>query len=258
MVIIEGLGLKKEVQDNIVFECSKLGHYDFCQIGRVVAVMKRSDSFLGKPEHMVNHDNDAIYVVFEPSKLAKVCGLRLDVISRKDSNIKFIPVETLVYRLFEFNFLYTQMVLNTDTWLGITPECVELFEKYAESCKEDINSKLKFKKESTIAYCVWQDILVGKFKVADTIFDRLYLVIYLLGRLHKEYRDRLNELYYSCYDNREISEELISLVNELNGKSLNIVSTFRLKSIQVDPRIDVCLKTYKLLTGEKGMDIRLC
>ncbi|MBO5389462.1 MAG: hypothetical protein J6A59_15295, partial [Lachnospiraceae bacterium] len=159
MRILKELELQKEVQDSIVNEYNKLRQSEACIVGDIVAVMKRSDSFLGKPEELVNHDNDNIYVVFEPTKLAKVCGINLDVICNKNSIIKFIPVETLFYRLFEFNFLYTQMVLNKDTWIGVSPKYQDMFARFTEECIKDENFKLKYKKEATIAYCIWQDIL---------------------------------------------------------------------------------------------------
>ena len=252
MTILKELELQKGVQDSIIEEYNKLKPSKACIIGDVVAVMKRSDEFLDKPESLINHDNDNIYVVFEPTKLAKVCGVNLDVICNKNSIIKFIPVETLFFRLFEFNFLYTQMVLNNDTWISVSEKYKTLFSQYAGECIEDVNFKLKYKKEATIAYCVWQDIMKGKFKKTEQIFDRFYLITYLLGRLTacdcREYRD----MFMRCYKNGEIDNEAIETINKLNGINLNRIESFNLKEIEEDAKVANYKKTYKLLTGEEA------
>ena len=93
------LGINEGMINCIISDYKKLKPYEACLIGNVIAIMKRSDSFLEKPEHLVNHNNDCIYVVFEPTELAKTCGLSSDVICNKDSQIKFISIETLALKL---------------------------------------------------------------------------------------------------------------------------------------------------------------
>lgn len=251
MTIFKELELQKEVQDNIIDEYNKLKKSEASIIGDVVAVMKKSDSFLGKPENLVNHDNDVIYVVFKPTKLAKVSGMNIDVICNKKSEIKFIPVETLFFRLFEFNFLYTQMIENEQGLMVATEEFKVLIGKYKLMSDGKLNKHLKFKKESTIAYCVWQDIISGKFKRDYQIMDRLYLVVYLLGRLEPNYADKYIGLFDE-YLKFGMTDNIIDTINKVNGHNLNKIDSFYIKESGDELKLITYKQVYKLLTGEEA------
>lgn len=252
MRILKELELQKEVQDNIINEFNKLKQHEACIVGDVVAVLKNSDDTMDKPEYLVDHSNDTLYVVFEPTKLAKVCGITLDVISNKEKTIKFIPVEILVSKLFEFNFMFTHMVLDNRAWISVSKKYEDIFARFAGECIEDKNFKLKYKKEATAAYCIWQDILNGKFKSNEAVFKGLYNVTYLLGRLYFLDCTALRDDFERCYEAGEILEVVKERINKIHAYNLKKIESFELNMHKEDYKLYSYKKSYELLTGEEA------
>lgn len=252
MRILKELELQKEVQDSIINEYNKLKQHEACIVGDVVAVLKNSDDTMDKPEYLVDHSKDTIYVVFEPTKIAKVCGITLDVISNKEKTIKFIPVEILVSKLFEFNFVFTHMVLDHRAWVSVSEKYENIFTKFAEACICENNFELKFKKEATAAYCIWQDILKGKFKSKEAIFDRFYSVTYLLGRVYFLDCTALRDDFEKCYEAGEILEVVKERINKIHAENLKTIESMDLNMTKEEYKYDNYKKSYKLLTGEEA------
>lgn len=252
MRILKELELQKEVQDSIINEYNKLKQHEACIVGDVVAVLENSDRTLGKPEELCHPENDTLYVVFEPTKLAKVCGITLDVISNKEKTIKFIPVEILVSKLFEFNFMFTHMILNKDAWIAVSKKSEDIFKRFKMEMLTDENFELRFKKESTAAYCIWQDILKGKFKSKEAVFERLYCVTYLLGRVYFCDTKAMFDDFMRCYEAGEILEVVKERINKIHAENLKTIESLSLNKSKEEYKFDNYKKSYKILTGEEA------
>lgn len=180
------LEVPSEYVNGIQKKIDGLKQYERDRVGEILAVLKKSESLLGRPADMVDHENDAIYCVYAPTKLGVICQRDMDIICDKEDNIKLISFHTLAKQLFEFNFTYSQMLLNRDSVICETPK----FHNFRIEYLKCFNSnEFKIYAESKLvatALSVMQTIKKGKLE-GRGFSNRVFFLNSVVGTLRSMY-----------------------------------------------------------------------
>ena len=214
--------------DSINVEINKLKQADKVLVSDVMAVLKRSDTLLGRENYVAKPENEKLYVVLKPTKYSIVSGKYLKATSSKESSIILISLTDFVNQLFEFNFAYTQMLFNCGH-LFKTDEFTNLINSILiqiKYCKKLHN--YAYYKCSATAYGVFQDVLKQKFKDADVLENRLFM-IYKLYETMKYLEEQSvytvfnNTMYANVYSDIVINKtsEGTEMLKDFFGKALN-------------------------------------
>jgi hypothetical protein len=126
---------------DIETEKSKLKLCEKQLIGETMAVLVKSQANLGRPDSPMVKEDDAVYVVYKPTKTAVLCSTDAGTIRNANSKIRLISITSLVKQLFEFSCAYTQLVfsLNDCAIVYSTSEFDDIVNKYKQITQ---NSKL--------------------------------------------------------------------------------------------------------------------
>lgn len=180
------LEVPSEYVNGIQKKIDGLRQYERDRVGEVLAVLKKSESLLGRPADKVDYENDAIYCVYAPTKLSVICQRDMDIICNKEDNIKLISFNTLVKQLFEFNFTYSQMLLNRDSVICETPKFYNFRLEYLKCFNSnEFKSYAESKLEAT-AFSVMQTIKKGKLE-GRVFSNRVFFLNSVVGTLKSMY-----------------------------------------------------------------------
>ena len=216
--------------DSINVEINKLKQADKVLVSDVMAVLKRSDTLLGRENYVAKPENEKLYVVLKPTKYSIVSGKYLKATSSKESSIILISLIDFVNQLFEFNFAYTQMLFNNGTLYE-----TEEFNKLIGDVKIEIqyNNDLMnyaYYKCSATAYGIFQDALAGKFKTDEIAENRLFVIYKLYETMvyiekYRVYKVIKSVDYKDFYTDFVIlkSEKSKEIMKKFLGNALNII-----------------------------------
>ena len=202
-------------------EINKLKQTERMLIGDIVAVVSRSDRFLGRPIEDCNTKNEADYVIFKPSKYSIICHKDISVIKNDSSNIKLVSLNYFVDQLLEFNFTFLQLIL-CDGIKYETKEFVKLRKSIIKIINE--NSENFYKKQLSLLCGVIGDLNKNKFK-EDVLKDRVFLVYTVLELSRRFINNREiipNHLPNDKEYNRIVSNYNQDIIKELNTKLSNL------------------------------------
>lgn len=180
------LEVPSEYVDGIQKKIDGLRQYERDRVGEILAVLKKSEALLGRPADMVDHENDAIYCVYAPTRLGVICQRDLDIICDKNDNIKLISFHTLVKQLFEFNFTYSQMMLNRDSVICETPKFHTFRLEYLKCFNSNEFKSYTESKLMATALSVMQTVKKGKLE-GRGFSNRVFFLNSVVGTLRSMY-----------------------------------------------------------------------
>ena len=153
-------------------EINTLKPEDRLLCGDVLAVVKRSDSNMGRPINDCNESNEITYVIMGPNKASIIAQRNIGAVRCENGKFVIMSVNYFVDQLLEFNFTYLQ-VLYCGEVLYATDEYWKIGTK--------INGVLSLRKNDaiskTVALChgVSSDIHKKGYKEKQ-LQDRLFLL----------------------------------------------------------------------------------
>lgn len=165
--------LETKYRNDIEREIELLGENNKMLLGNIMAVIRRSDTLLGREKE--SHSGDAYYVIFETSIYSIVSSKDISLTSSEGSKYKLMSLNYYIEQLTEFNFTFMQLayvgdeIFVSDSYKNIINAYKEMFEQ------NDLCNKLAVQKIVSAAIGITRQINDGKFRDKNILRDRLFL-----------------------------------------------------------------------------------
>lgn len=156
-------------------EINKVKQSERLLMGKLVAVVKRSDTSLGRPEEDCNQAEIANYAIFAPSIYSVICNKDFGTIRNDGSEWKLISLNSLLEQALDYHFTYLHILLSSE--IIYESQEFKAVRTYVSNLLEN-NEKSKelcFSKMVSLLIGVTTNINKDKFKSNEASRDAVFL-----------------------------------------------------------------------------------
>lgn len=213
-----------QYKDDVREEIERLRPTDRALIGNILAICKRSDRNLGRPEEDCKNSDESIYVVVSPSRESIITCKDLNNVAAKNGKFKFVSINYLIDQILEFNFTYIQIALGAELQVfnGYYSIMSSVMREIGKERNNDIYTKLIVNKAIGTAYSVLSDLEKGKFN-QEQCNNRLFFIYNAINLAETYMEDKIlsfckngtkfNEDIYNKYI-RNYSQDSVDYIKE--------------------------------------------